>query len=51
MNRNTQIIHCVKSLEGLMGLFFSYKGEKCEAFIDHYEIVDAQNGVQVSLRG
>lgn len=34
-----------------MGLFFSYKGEKCEAFIDHHEIVDTQNGVQVSLRG
>lgn len=34
-----------------MGLCFSYKGEKCDAFNDHHEIVDTKNGVQVSLRG
>lgn len=28
---------------GLWGLFFPHKGEKCEAFSDHHEIVETQN--------
>lgn len=33
-----------------MGLFFSHKREKCEAFIDHYEIMETQNDMGISLR-